>query len=97
MIVRRCAQGHDVVLHKNNKPGMSKAIKLASGEMSTLTYPSAAKDYFLWVDGEIVKRSDSFQTCEEEFVKECAKKHSDGHGRIDIVKHKLMNNKVVMR
>ena len=97
MIVRRCAHNHDVVLHKNTKPGMTKAIKLADREMTTLTYPSAAKDYFLWVDGDIVKRTDSFKTCEEEFVKECAKKHSDGHGRIDIVQHKLVNNKVTMR
>ena len=97
MIVRRCAHNHDVVLHKNTKPGMTKAIKLADGEMSTLTYPSAAKDYFLWVDGSITKRTDSFKICEEEFVKECAKKHSDGHGRIDIVQHKLVNNKVTMR
>ena len=97
MIIRRCAHNHDVVLHKNTKPEMVKAIKLSDGSMSSVTYPSAAKGYFLWVDGEIVKRSDSFQTCEEEFVKECAKKHSGGHGRIDIVKHKLVNNKVVDR
>ena len=97
MIVRRCAQGHDVVIHKNTKPGMQKTIQLANGDMSTLTYPSAAKDYFVWVDGEVVKRSDSFKTCEEEFVKECAKKHSGGHGRIDIVKHKLIDNKVAIR
>ena len=97
MIIRRCAQDHDVVLHKNNKPNMTKKIKLADGSFSTLTYPSNAKDYFLWVDGEIVKRSDSFKTCEEEFVKECAKKHSNGNGRMDIVKHKLVNNKVVKR
>ena len=97
MIVRRCAQGHDVVIHKNNKPGMKKTIQLANGDMSTLTYPSAAKDYFLWVDGEIVKRSDSFKTIEEEYVKEIAKKRNDGHGRIDIVKHKIINNKVVSR
>jgi len=76
---------------------MVKSIKLADGSMSELTYPSAAKRYFLWVDGEITKRSDSFQVCEEEFVKECAKKHSDGHGRIDIVKHKLVNSQVAMR
>ena len=97
MIVRRCAQDHDVVIHKNTKPEMIKTIQLSDGSMSSVTYPSSAKDYFLWVDGEIIKRSDSFQTCEEEFVKECAKKHSNGHGRIDIVKHKLVNNKVVDR
>ena len=96
MIVRRCAQDQNVVLHLNNKPEMTKTIKLADGSMSSLTYPSA-KDYFLWVDGEITKRSDSFKTCEEAFVDECAKKHSGGHGRIDIVKHKLVNNKVAMR
>ena len=97
MIVRRCAQDHDVVIHKNNKPGMTKKIKLANESFTTLTYPSSAKDYFLWVDGSITKRSDSFKTCEEEFVKECAKKHSGGNGRIDIVKHKLINNKVTIR
>tara|TARA_R100000742_G_C4217726_1_gene42362 strand:- start:229 stop:459 length:231 start_codon:yes stop_codon:yes gene_type:complete len=73
---------------------MVKTIELEDGTLSTLTYPSNAKDYFLWVDGEITKRSDSFETCEEEFVKECAKKHSDGHGRIDLNKHKLVNSKV---
>ena len=51
----------------------------------------------LWVDGEIIKKSNSFQTVEEEFVKECAKKHDGGHGRIDIVKHKIVNNKVEAR
>ena len=97
MIVRRCAQDHDVVVHLNSKPGMVKSIQLADGSMSSITYPSAAKRYFLWVDGKITKRSDSFQVCEEELVKECAKKHSDGHGRIDIVKHKLVNSQVAMR
>jgi len=97
MIVRRCSHGHDIVLHKNNKPGMIKQIKLADSSMSTITYPSDSKDYFLWVDGNIIKRSDSFKTCEDEFVKQCAKEHSGGHGRIDIVKHKLINSKVVMR
>ena len=97
MIVRRCAQDHDVVIHKNNKPGMAKKIKLADESFTTLTYPSSAKDYFLFVDGEVVKRSDSFKTIEEEYVDECSKKHSDGQGRIDIVKHKLINNKVEER
>ena len=26
MIVRRCAQNHDVVIHKNTKPGMRKRL-----------------------------------------------------------------------
>ena len=97
MIVRRCAQGNDVVIHKNTKPAMVKSVKMADGSIGQVTYPSAAKDYFLWVDGEIVKRSDSFATIEEEYVKEIAKKRNDGHGRIDLIKHKLINNKVTLR
>ena len=34
---------------------------------------------------------------EEEYVKEVAKKTSHGHGRIDLSKHKLVNNKVVSK
>jgi len=49
------------------------------------------------VDGKIVKRSDSFETIETEYVSEVAKKTSKGHGRIDLVKHKLVNNKVTLR
>ena len=97
MIVRRCAYGHDVVIHKNNKPGMTKKIRLANESFSTLTYPGSKK-YFLRNGESIIKKSDSFKTIEEAYVKECEKlKDSDNHGRIDIVKHKLVNNKVIER
>tara|TARA_R100000781_G_scaffold80734_1_gene49824 strand:+ start:675 stop:965 length:291 start_codon:yes stop_codon:yes gene_type:complete len=96
MIVRRCAQDHDVVVHLNNKNGMIKKVALADGTYTSITYPNSKK-YFLWVDGEIVKKSDSFKTVEEEYVKECSKKHSNVQGRIDFVKHKIINNKVVAR
>ena len=97
MLVRRCSRGNDIAVYKNSKPGMKKTIQLANGEMSVLTYPSAAKDYFVAVDGEVVKRSDSFQTCEEFYVDICNSRCGDSHGRIDIVKHKLINNQVTMR
>ncbi len=96
MIVRY-AHDNDVVIHLNNKKGMSKKVKLADGTFITLTYPSTKK-YFLRNGENIIKKSDSFKTIEEEYVKECEKlKDSDDHGRIDIVKHKLINNKVVSR
>ncbi len=96
MIVRY-AHDNDVVIHLNNKKGMSKKVKLADGTFITLTYPSTKK-YFLRNGENIIKKSDSFKTIEEEYVKECEKlKDSDNHGRIDIVKHKLVNNKVVER
>ena len=96
MIVRY-AHDNDVVIHLNNKKGMSKKVKLADGTFITLTYPSTKK-YFLRNGKSIIKKSDSFKTIEEAYVKECEKlKDSDDHGRIDIVKHKIVNNKVEAR
>ena len=88
MIVRRCSQGHRIRIHINNSPGTTRVKTWANGDKETLTYPSSYK-YFLDVDGKIVKKSNSFKTIEEEYVKECEKKHSDGHGRIIIGKQKL--------
>tara|TARA_B100000700_G_C14458679_1_gene585119 strand:+ start:306 stop:596 length:291 start_codon:yes stop_codon:yes gene_type:complete len=96
-MIIRCAYDHDVVIHLNNKKGMTKKLRLADGSFTTLTYPSTKK-YFLRNGDAVIKKSDSFKTIEEAYVKECAKlKDSDGHGRIDIVKHKLVNNKVEER
>ena len=96
MLVRKCARGHDISIHKNTKPSMNKVLHLEDGTNTVLTYPDS-KDYFLVVDGLIVKKSDSFKTVEEEFVTACESKHTTSNGRIDIVKHKLVNNKVVAR
>ena len=96
-MIIRYAYDNDVVIHFNNKKGMTKKVKLADGTLITLTYPSSKK-YFLRNGESIIKKSDSFKTIEEEYVKECEKlKDSDGHGRINIVKHKLINNKVELR
>ena len=76
---------------------MTKNLKLNDGTLFSLTYPNSKK-YFLRVGEEIIKRSDSFKTIEEEYVKQCESLNdSDNHGRIDIVKHKIIENKVVNR
>ena len=90
MIIRRCSQGHRVRIHINSTPGVTKIKTYPDGSKETLTYPSSYT-YFVDVDGEIVKKSNSFKTIEEEYVKECAKKHDNGHGRIIIGKHKLVD------
>jgi len=91
MIVRRCSQGHRVRLHRNTTPNAVRTKTYADGTVETLTYPSSRYDYFVEVDGTIKKRSDSFKTVEEYYVSECAKKHGDGHGRVLIGKHHLLN------
>jgi len=96
-MIIRCAYDHDVVIHLNKKKGITKKVKLADGTFITLTYPSS-KNYFLRNGSTIIKKSDSFKTIEEAYVKECESlKDSDDHGRIDIVKHKIIDHKVVAR
>ena len=91
MIVRRCSQGHRVRIHRNTTPGATRTKTYGDGTVETLTYASARYEYFVEVDGTVVKRSDSFKTIEEYFVSECAKKHGDGHGRLLIGKHHIVN------
>ena len=90
MIVRRCSQGHRVRLHRNTTPGAKRIKTYPDGSTETLTYPSSY-DYFVDVDGKIKKKTNSFKVAEEYYVTECAKKHGDGHGRLIIGTHNLVN------
>jgi len=91
MIIRRCSQGHRVRLHRNTTPNAVRTKTYADGTVETLTYPSSGYDYFVEVDGSVVRRSDSFANIENYFVDECEKKHGDGHGRMTIGKHHIIN------
>ena len=55
-----------------------------------MTYPSGGYDYFVEVDGTVIKRSDSFKNIEEYYVDECEKVHSDSHGRLIVGKHQVI-------
>ena len=90
MIVRRCSQGHRVRIHRNTTPGATRTKTYADGSTEIMTYPSSY-DYFVDVDGSIEKKSNSFKTIEEYFVAECAKKHGDGHGRLIVGGHHIIN------
>ena len=91
MIIRRCSQGHRVRLHRNTTPNAVRTKTYADGTVETLTYPSSGYDYFVEVDGTVVRRSDNFNTIETYFVSKCADKHDDGHGRIIIGQHHFIN------
>ena len=90
MIVRRCSQGHRVRIHRNTTPGAIRTKTYADGSTETLTYPSSYT-YFVDVDGEIAKKTNSFKVAEEYYVAECAKKHGDGHGRLIVGGHHIIN------
>ena len=90
MIIRKSSQGHRIRLHRNTTPNAVRTKTYADGTIETLTYPSRY-DYFVEVDGEVVKRSDSFETIEEYYVDECAKVYDNGHGRLIVGTHQLIN------
>ena len=91
MIVRRCSQGHRVRLHRNTTPGATRVKTYPDGTKETLAYPSSY-DYFVDVDGTVAKKSNSFKVAEEFYVSECAKKHGDGHGRLIVGGHHIINS-----
>ena len=90
MIVRRCSQGHRVRLHRNTTPGATRIKTYPNGTKETLAYP-LSYDYFVDVDGTVAKKSNSFKVAEEFYVSECAKKHGDGHGRLIVGGHHIIN------
>tara|TARA_Y100000401_G_scaffold84964_1_gene70249 strand:+ start:330 stop:764 length:435 start_codon:yes stop_codon:yes gene_type:complete len=92
MIIRRSSQGYRIRLHRNTTPGITRTKKYKDGTVETLTYPTSGYDYFVEVDGEIVRRSDSFKNIEEYYVSECSKKYDNGHGRLKIGEHHVINN-----
>ena len=47
MLVRKCAKGHEVQLYKNTTPSATRTQTYQDGTVVTLSYPSAAKDYFV--------------------------------------------------
>ena len=90
MIVRRCSQGHRVRIHRNTTPGATRTKTYSDGSTETLAYPSTY-DYFVDVDGSVAKKTNSFKVAEEFYVAECAKKHGDGHGRLIVGGHHVIN------
>tara|TARA_R100000315_G_scaffold24328_2_gene9168 strand:+ start:37 stop:471 length:435 start_codon:yes stop_codon:yes gene_type:complete len=89
MIIRKSSQGHRIRLHRNTTPNAVRTKTYADGTVETLTYPSRY-DYFVEVDGEVVKRSNNFETIEEYYVDECAKLYNNGHGRLIVGKHQVI-------
>ena len=90
MIVRRSSQGYRIRIHRNTTPGATRVKTYPDGTKETLTYPSSYT-YFVDVDGEIVKKSNSFKVIEEFYVDECAKKYDNGHGRLIVGGHHIIN------
>jgi len=92
MILRQCSQGHKIRIRANNSPSATRTRTYKDGTVETITYPSSYK-YFLEVAGDAIKRSNSWATIQGEYIKECAKVHSDDHGEYKL--NQMLINGVV--
>ena len=93
MIIRKCSQGHRVRIHRNTTPGIRRVKTYTDGTVEDITYPSSY-DYFIDVDGDVVKQTNSLKVAEETYTTECQKKHpsKEPHGRLNIGIHKSINH-----
>lgn len=91
MLIRKSSQGHDLKLYRNTTPGATRTRNYPDGTTETLTYPTS-KTYFLSFNGEVIQRSDSWDTIEQAYVDKCENEHGGGTGRMLIGKHELVNN-----
>ena len=91
MLIRKSSQGHDLKLYRNTTPGATRTKNYSDGTTEALAYP-ASKKYFLVFNGEIIQRSDNWNTIEQAYVDKCDDEHGGGKGRMIVGKHKIVNN-----
>ena len=93
MLIRKNSKGHDLKLYRNTTPGATRTKNYPDGTTETLTYPSS-KTYFLAFNGDVIQRSDNFNTIEQAYVDKCKDEHGGGTGRMIIGKHELINHMI---
>ena len=93
MLIRKSSQSHELKLYRKTTPGATRTKKYPDGTTETLAYPTS-KTYFLAFNGEVIQRSDNWNTIEQAYVDKCKDEHGGGAGRMIIGKHKLVNGVV---
>ena len=91
MLIRKSSQGHDLKLYRKSTPGATRTKKYPDGTTETLAYPTSKK-YFLTFNGNVIQRSDNWNTIEQAYVDKCKDEHGGGTGRMLVGKHELINN-----
>jgi hypothetical protein len=89
MIIRRSSQGENIRIFRNTSPNATRIRKYKDGTTLTVNYPSSYT-YFVTVEGNIVKQTNSYKVAEEFYTSECKKKYDNVHGRLIIGKHKMI-------
>ena len=88
MLVRRSSKGEKVYIFKpRTKENIS--YKFSSDEI--VSFDAQNKSYIVTNNGAVVKRTNSWKTAEEQYLKECKKYYSDINGRVELGKSTLEN------
>jgi hypothetical protein len=95
MLIRKSSHGFDVKLYRNNSPDVTRVKTYGDGSQETIEYP-ASKDYFVMVDGSVVKRTDNLSTAEGTYTDECEKKEYTPHGPAVIGKHVMIGQIITL-
>ena len=90
MIIRRSSQGENIRIYRNTTPGATRIRNYKDGTTASVDYPSS-KVYFVTVDSEVVKSTNSLKVAEEFYTTECKKVYPNTHGRQLVGKHKMIN------
>ena len=90
MIIRRSSQGENIRMYRNTTPGATRIRTYADSSTASVSYPSS-KTYFVTVNSEVVKSTNSLKVAEEFYTTECKKVYSNTHGRQLVGKHKMIN------
>jgi len=90
MIIRRSSQGENIRIYRNTTPGATRIRNYKDGTTASVSYPPS-KVYFVTVESEVVKSTNSLKVAEEFYTDECKKKYDNVHGRQLVGKHKMIN------
>ena len=89
MVIRRSSQGENIRIYRNTTPSSTRVRRYSDGTTQSVEYPSSYT-YFVSVEGEVLKKTNSLKVAEEFYTDECKKKYDNVHGRIQVGKHKMI-------
>lgn len=88
MLIRRSSKGEKVYIFK---PRTKENISYKFSDDEIVSFDAQNKSYVVTNNGAVVKRTNSWKTAEDQYLKECKKYYSDTHGRLKVGVHKLVN------
>ena len=88
MLIRRSSKGEKVYIFK---PRTKENISYKFSNDEIVSFDAQNKSYIVTNNGAVVKRTNSWKTAEEQYLKECKKYYSDTNGRVEFGKSTLEN------